>query len=212
MTNSPGHPFLKRTIDLILASSAAVLLFPVFILVAILIGIKLGRPVVFKQERAGLKGCPFCIYKFRTMTNALGPDNQLLPDEIRLTRFGRFLRSTSLDELPQIFNVIRGEMSIVGPRPLYISYIERYSATQRKRLDVLPGITGLAQVSGRNALSWEEKFQLDVEYVNKQSLLLDLKLLAMTFISVFKRTGISEAGKATMSEFFGCKAKDGVHG
>ncbi|MDW8226777.1 MAG: sugar transferase [Anaerolineales bacterium] len=169
---------------------------------------KHGSPVIFRQQRAGYKGRPFWIYKFRTMTDRTGPDGHLLPDEERLTPLGRFLRSTSLDELPELINVLRGEMSLVGPRPLFVKYLERYSPEQMRRHDVVPGITGWAQVNGRNAISWPEKFALDLWYVDHWSFWLDLKILWMTFWKTLKREGISQPGHATMEEFMGNETKD----
>jgi len=168
-----------------------------------LVAYNFGRPVLFRQKRPGLKGEPFSIVKFRTMNNERDETGNLLPDELRLTRFGRFLRSTSLDELPEIWNVLRGEMSLVGPRPLLMEYLDRYSEDQAKRHDVLPGITGLAQVKGRNALCWEEKFAYDIEYVDNHNLWVDMKILAMTGLSIFRREGISAEGYATMPFFMG---------
>jgi len=159
--------------------------------------------VLFGQKRPGLHGQPFRIFKFRTMTDARAADGSPLPDEQRLTRLGRFLRASSLDELPELFNVLRGEMSLVGPRPLLMQYLERYSPEQSRRHDVLPGITGWVQVNGRNALTWEDKFRLDVWYVDHWSFWLDLKILFLTFSKVFKREGISQPGHATMEEFMG---------
>ena len=173
------------------------------LIVAIFVAIKLGRPVLFNQARAGLKGKTFKLYKFRSMLNANDAQGNPLPDEVRLTAFGKKLRSTSLDELPQFLNVLKGEISLVGPRPLYTKYVERYSPEQLRRLDVKPGITGWAQVNGRNSLSWEEKFALDCWYVDNWSILLDLKILAMTISKVLKREGTSSAEHVTMEEFLG---------
>ena len=166
---------------------------------------KLGSPVFFRQVRPGLHGRPFEMVKFRTMTDARGPDGQLLPDAVRLTSFGRFLRATSLDELPELWNVLRGDMSLVGPRPLLMEYLPLYSPEQARRHEVRPGITGWAQVNGRNALSWEDKFKLDVWYVDHRSLWLDIKVLWLTVKKVLVREGISAAGEATMSKFTGSK-------
>jgi len=163
----------------------------------------MGRPVLFKQMRPGLNGKPFYMYKFRTMTYERDEQGTLLSDELRLTGLGRFLRSTSLDELPELFNILKGDMSLVGPRPLLMQYLDRYTPEQARRHEVKPGITGWAQVNGRNAISWEEKFALDVWYVDNCSLWLDMKILLMTLVKVFKREGISAAGEATMPEFMG---------
>ena len=193
----------KRTFDVFMSLAIAVVVSPVLILVAALVRWRLGAPVIFRQERAGLMGKPFNIFKFRTMSQRTDQYGKLHSDENRITRLGRFLRMASLDELPQIFNVLRGEMSLVGPRPLYVHYIPRYSQTQRRRLQVRPGITGLAQVMGRNNLPWEERLSLDVQYVDTASFLLDLRILGLTFIRVVRRTGISQDGHATMTEFIG---------
>jgi sugar transferase EpsL len=197
------HPSLKRTLDLVLVLPALFLLIPVSLVVALLVRIKLGSPVVFQQVRPGLQGKPFTMLKFRTMTEAKDAHGRLLPDAVRLTPFGRFLRSTSLDELPELINVVRGEMSLVGPRPLRMHYLERYSPEQNRRHDVLPGITGWAQINGRNALSWETKFSLDVWYVDNQSFWLDLRILFLTIYKVIIREGISQEGHVTMEEFRG---------
>lgn len=193
----------KRLLDLIIVIPALMMLAPVMAVIALLVRIKLGRGVIFRQRRPGLHGRPFMMLKFRTMTDARDAQGRLLPDEQRLTPFGRFLRSTSLDELPELFCVLRGEMSLVGPRPLLMQYLERYTPEQRRRHEVLPGITGLAQINGRNALSWEEKFAYDVQYVDQLSLWLDLKILALTLWKVMKREGISQPGHATAEEFMG---------
>jgi sugar transferase EpsL len=182
---------------------ALLCLAPVLALVALLVRLKLGAPLLFRQQRPGLHGKPFTLYKFRTMTDARDAQGRRLPDAERLTPFGRFLRSTSLDELPELFNVLKGEMSLVGPRPLLMRYLDRYTPEQARRHAVKPGITGWAQVNGRNALTWEEKFALDVWYVDHQSLWLDVKILAMTVWQVLKREGISQPGHATMEEFRG---------
>jgi len=173
------------------------------LIVALLIYASMGSPVVFCQLRPGLHGKPFNIYKFRTMAKLKDVDGNLLPDELRLGRLGRVLRSFSLDELPQLFNVLRGDISIVGPRPLLMEYLPLYSSWQMRRHDVRPGITGWAQVNGRNAISWAEKFELDVWYVENQSFLLDMKIIFLTIQKVFKRDGISQNGQATMSKFTG---------
>lgn len=193
----------KRLLDLIIVIPALIILAPVMAVIALLVRIKLGRGVIFRQRRPGLHGRPFMLLKFRTMTDARDAQGRLLPDAQRLTPFGRFLRSTSLDELPELFCVLRGEMSLVGPRPLLMQYLERYTPQQRRRHEVLPGITGLAQINGRNALSWEAKFAYDVQYVDHLSLWLDLKILALTLWKVIKREGINQPGHATAEEFMG---------
>lgn len=192
----------KRLFDLALAVPGLVALLPVLALVALLVRVRLGGPVLFRQVRPGLHGEPFTIYKFRTMTDARDADGNPLPDGERLTKFGKFLRASSLDELPELWNVIRGDMSLVGPRPLLMQYLERYTQEQARRNEVLPGITGWAQVNGRNAVSWEERFELDVWYVDQHTLWLDIRTLVKTLVKVFRREGISAAGEATMQEFF----------
>jgi len=193
----------KRVIDVLISGLGLIILTPVIFVVALLIFMSMGRPVLFTQERPGKDGRIFRLIKFRTMTNERDAEGNLLPDEQRLTPLGRFLRSTSLDELPELFNVLRGDMSLVGPRPLLPQYLDRYTPEQARRHEVKPGITGWAQVNGRNAITWEEKFTLDVWYVDNWSLWLDIKILALTLIKVFKREGISAAGEATMPEFTG---------
>lgn len=194
---------LKRTFDLLLAANLIVVLSPVLVLIGLLVRIKLGSPVFFRQLRPGLNAKPFGMIKFRTMTDARGPDGELLQDRERLTSFGLWLRATSLDELPELWNVLRGEMSLVGPRPLLMEYLPRYSARQARRHQVRPGITGWAQVSGRNALSWPARFELDVWYVDNRSFWLDFWILLLTLRSVIKRQGISSSGEATMHSFKG---------
>ena len=193
----------KRLLDLCLTIGAFLLLSPMMGVIAIIVRLKLGAPVLFRQQRPGLHGQPFTLYKFRTMTDARDAEGNLLPDAERLTSLGRFLRSSSLDELPELFNVLKGEMSLVGPRPLLMEYLPRYSPDQMRRHEVRPGITGWAQINGRNALTWQEKFELDVWYVDHQSLRLDLKILWLTLIKVLKREGISAEGHVTMSKFMG---------
>jgi lipopolysaccharide/colanic/teichoic acid biosynthesis glycosyltransferase len=193
----------KRVFDLLLTVPALVLLAPLYAFIAILVRVKLGSPVLFRQLRPGFNGEPFFLYKFRTMTDARDANGQLLPDSERLTAFGQFLRSTSLDELPELFNVLRGEMSLVGPRPLLMQYLTRYSPEQMRRHEVKPGITGWAQVNGRNALGWQQKFLLDVWYVDHQSLWLDAKILARTVEKIVRREGISQPGQVTAQEFMG---------
>lgn len=201
----PSAPYrlVKRGVDLSLALVISILALPLVALVAILVAAKLGRPVLFRQTRPGIGAQPFELMKFRTMTDARDESGELLPDDARLTAFGRFLRKTSLDELPTLWNVLRGDMSLVGPRPLLMRYLERYDEVQFRRHELRPGITGWAQVMGRNALSWEEKFDFDVWYVDHASLWLDLKILFKTLVIVFKRQGVSHSGHATMPEFRG---------
>ncbi len=197
------HDVRKRFFDLVLTVPALILLAPVLAVVAVLVRWKLGSPVLFRQLRPGHHGQPFVLLKFRTMRDARDDKGVLLPDHERLTPFGRFLRSTSLDELPELINVLKGEMSLVGPRPLLMEYLERYNAEQMRRHEVKPGLTGWAQVKGRNALSWEERFRLDVWYVNHQSWGLDLLILVLTIWKIFKREGISQPGQATVEYFQG---------
>ncbi len=198
-----GTPIIKRILDYILTLPVLIILFPLFLIVAILVRIFLGKPVIFKQQRPGRKGEIFTIYKFRSMLEAYDKNGLPLPDAKRLTQLGKFLRSSSIDELPELINILKGDMSLVGPRPLLIEYLDRYSPEQARRHDVLPGITGWAQVNGRNALSWEEKFSLDVWYVDHWSLWLDIKILFKTIIKVIKREGVSQAGSATAEKFMG---------
>jgi len=197
------HWVVKRIFDVVASLLILLLLAPLLGLVALLVRIFLGGPILFSQQRPGLHGKPFTIYKFRTMTDARDAQGNLLPDAQRLTRLGRFLRRTSLDELPELFNVLKGEMSFVGPRPLLMQYLDRYTPEQMRRHEVKPGITGLAQVNGRNALTWEQKFALDVRYVDQWSLRLDLKIIVLTFWKVLTRQGISQPGYATAEEFMG---------
>lgn len=194
---------MKRTFDLLVGVLALVAISPPLLALAILVRIRLGSPVLFLQTRSGLHGRPFRIMKFRTMRERCGADGRPLPDAVRLTRFGSFLRSTSLDELPELWNVVRGDMSLVGPRPLLPQYLDRYTPAQARRHDVRPGITGLAQVHGRNRLTWDEKFALDVEYVRHRSMLLDLRILALTIWQVVAQRGVNHPGDATMPEFVG---------
>lgn len=196
-------PVCKRLFDFSAALAGILLLSPVLIALAVLVRRKLGSPVFFKQQRPGLSGKIFTMYKFRTMTDKRDGEGNLLTDEDRLPAFGKFLRSTSLDELPELINVLKGDMSLVGPRPLLVQYLPRYSSFQARRHEVRPGITGWAQVNGRNALSWEEKFALDVWYVDNASFTLDLKILWMTVHKILKREGITQEGQATASEFMG---------
>jgi lipopolysaccharide/colanic/teichoic acid biosynthesis glycosyltransferase len=193
----------KRIFDILFALLVLVLLSPVMLILAVLLGIKQGWPVFFTQVRPGLDGSLFKLVKFRTMRDAYDADGQPLPDEQRITGLGRFMRRSSLDELPEFFNVLMGDMSVVGPRPLLVQYLERYSPEQARRHDVLPGVTGWAQVNGRNALTWDEKFKLDVWYVDHWSFGLDLHIILMTIGNVLRQRGISQAGHATMPEFMG---------
>ena len=198
----------KRLFDLVVVGLGLVLISPLLGLIALLVRLKLGSPILFRQQRPGLHGRPFNLLKFRTMTGARDARGNLLPDAERLTPFGQFLRSTSLDELPELLNVLKGEMSLVGPRPLLMEYLDRYTPEQRRRHDVVPGISGWAQVNGRNAISWDEKFALDVWYVDHQSLWLDLKILLLTALVTLRREGISQPGQATMEEFAGSAVVD----
>ena len=195
--------FMKRLFDILLSLFLIVIFLPFYIIVAILIFIKMGSPILFRQNRPGLHNKIFGIYKFRTMTNEKDENGNLLSDDKRLVGIGKFIRSASLDELPQLFNVLKGEMSFVGPRPLLVEYLPLYSCEQKRRHDVTPGITGWAQVNGRNAISWEQKFEYDVWYVDNQSFILDLKILWMTFLKVVKRSDISQVGNVTMEAFKG---------
>jgi lipopolysaccharide/colanic/teichoic acid biosynthesis glycosyltransferase len=195
----------KRRLDLALTIPALVLLSPVLAIVALLVRLKLGSPIFFRQLRAGLAGKPFLIIKFRSMTDDRDAAGELLPDEQRIASFGRVLRSTSLDELPTLFNVLRGEMSLVGPRPLLLHYLDRYNREQMRRHEALPGITGLAQVSGRNALTWQQKFSLDVRYVQDISLWLDTKIIVWTVLKILTRQGVSQAGHVSAEEFLGTR-------
>ncbi len=194
---------LKRSFDLFIVVVAIVVLAPVLLGLGLLVRIFLGTPILFRQTRVGLGNAHFQIVKFRTMTDERGEDGELLPDAVRLTKFGRFLRSTSLDELPELYNILRGEMSIVGPRPLLVEYLPLYNARQALRHSVRPGLTGWAQISGRNSLDWDERLECDVWYVENRSFWLDLKIIGRTFYKVMAREGISAAGSATMSPFKG---------
>lgn len=194
---------MKRNFDFIVSFIALLVFSPLIVVTAMLIRTKIGTPILFKQERPGLHGESFYVYKFRTMTDARDGNGELLSDDVRLTDFGKLVRKLSLDELPQLWNVLKGEMSFVGPRPLLVEYLPLYTELQAKRHDVVPGITGWAQVNGRNAISWEEKFALDVWYVENQSFWLDLKILWLTVEKVFKSEGISQAGQATIQKFAG---------
>ena len=196
-------PVSKRVFDITLAALFLVLLSPILAALALLVWMMHGQPILFRQQRPGCKGRPFFIYKFRTMTNRRARDGSLLPDAERLTPLGRFLRTFSLDELPELFNILRGDMSLVGPRPLLMEYLPRYSPEQMRRHDVVPGLTGWAQVNGRNALTWQDKFKLDVWYVDHWSFWLDLKIIFISIWKVLKREGISQDGQATTEYFMG---------
>ncbi len=194
---------LKRSFDIVFSAAWLVGFAPLLLVVAILVRLKLGSPVLFIQERPGLRGRPFRMVKFRTMTDERGPDGELLSDAVRLTAFGKFLRSTTLDEFPEMWNVLVGDMSVVGPRPLLMRYLGRYDAFQARRMEVKPGVTGWAQVNGRNALSWDDKFALDVWYVDNRTFWLDMRIVVKTFFKVFARSGINSDKAATMEEFRG---------
>ena len=199
----PTIPLTKRLLDLALTIPGMVVISPLLLVLAVLVRIFIGSPVFFRQQRPGYKNRLFYVYKFRTMTEAHDDDGNLLPDAERLTPLGRFMRDFSLDEFPELFNVLWGEMSLVGPRPLLTQYLQRYSSDQARRHDVLPGITGWAQINGRNAITWEQKFELDVWYVDHVSVRLDMKIIGLTLWKTLKREGISELGQATMTEFWG---------
>jgi len=194
---------MKRLFDSIAVFCSVLVLSPLLVVLFLLARVMHGSPVLFRQERPGLRGSPFILYKFRTMNDNRDRHGRILPDANRLTSFGRFLRASSLDELPELWNVIRGDMSLVGPRPLLMQYLDRYTPAQARRHEVKPGITGWAQVNGRNAITWEEKFKLDVWYVENRSLCLDVKIIFMTILKIIKREGISQPGQATMEEFKG---------
>ena len=202
--------FFKRFLDILISALVLLLLSPLYAALAIAVRINLGNPVLFKQKRPGKDGKIFCLYKFRTMTDARDENGALLPDAIRLTKFGKFLRAASLDELPEFFNVLKGDMSLIGPRPLLVQYLPLYSETQRHRHDVRPGLTGLAQCSGRNLLSWEERFSLDVDYVQRVSLPLDVSIMFRTVFGVLRREVISSETCATMEPFRGSEQKEHV--
>ncbi len=201
--------YFKRILDFLLSLIALIILSPVFLIIAILVRVKLGSPVIFKQKRPGKNEKIFTLYKFRTMTDKKDENGNLLPDEKRLTKFGKALRSTSLDELPELFNILKGDMSIIGPRPLLVEYLPLYNEEQKHRHDVRPGLTGLAQVSGRNSISWEEKFDDDIRYIKNITFINDVKIFFETIIKVFKREGISQENNATMEKFKGT-TKQGV--
>lgn len=195
--------YIKRPQDIILSLLALFVLSPVLLITAVLVRVKLGSPVIFKQKRPGLKGEIFTLYKFRTMTDARDKEGNLLPDEVRLTKFGKLLRNTSLDELPELLNILFGDIAVIGPRPLLVEYLSRYNEEQKRRHEVRPGLSGLAQVNGRNAISWEDKFKYDVQYVDHVTFLGDWKIIFQTILNVLKRDGISSETSATMEVFMG---------
>ncbi|MPQ42270.1 sugar transferase [Clostridium tarantellae] len=195
---------IKRIMDIVLSLSGLILLSPIILFVAILVRIKLGSPIFFTQERVGKNNKVFKMIKFRSMKDGRDKKGNLLPDKERLTNFGKKLRSSSLDEIPELINILKGDMSLVGPRPLLVEYLELYSERQLKRHDVTPGLTGFAQINGRNSISWHDKFELDVEYVEKWSFILDLKILFLTVYKVFKKEGINQEGNVTIEKFNGC--------
>lgn len=201
--------YIKRSLDFILSLCGVIVLSPILLVLAVLVRVKLGSPVLFRQERPGKDEKIFTLCKFRTMTDARDAQGELLPDKDRMTKFGKMLRATSLDELPELFNILKGDMSLIGPRPLLIKYLPLYNEEQKHRHDVRPGLTGLAQVSGRNAISWEERFALDVYYVRNLSFLLDMKILFQTVAVVLHHSGISSATDATMEAFTGTKPEPG---
>ena len=203
----PYERFLKRPIDLFCGLAAILVFWWLYVIVAILVRIKLGSPILFVQERPGKDEKIFKLYKFRTMTDAWDENGELLPDEVRLTKFGKMLRATSLDELPEAFNIIKGEMSVIGPRPLLVKYIARYNTEQHRRHEVRPGLSGYAQVHGRNTVSWEQKFKMDTEYVSHITFLGDVKILLDTLKVALNREGISSGTSVTMEEFMGSEAK-----
>lgn len=200
--------YFKRVLDFLLSLIALIVLLPVLIIVAILVRVKLGSPVIFKQQRPGKNEKIFTLYKFRSMIDKRDENGNLLPDSERLTKFGKILRSTSLDELPELFNILKGDMSIVGPRPLLVEYLKLYNEEQKHRHDVRPGLTGLAQISGRNSISWDKKFKEDIFYINNITFIMDIKIIFKTIIKVFKREGISQINNATMEKFKGNKEND----
>lgn len=202
--------YIKRVLDFILSLLALIVLSPIMLIIYILVRIKLGSPAIFKQNRPGKDEKIFTLYKFRTMTDKKDENGNLLPDEKRLTKFGKLLRSTSLDELPELINIIKGDMAIVGPRPLLVEYLEFYNEEEKHRHDVRPGLTGLAQVSGRNTITWEDKFKKDIEYINNLTFVNDVKIILKTVGKVFKREGISQQGEATMENLKKVRSKEEV--
>lgn len=203
--------YFKRFIDIVCALAAIIVFSWLYIIIAILVRVKLGSPVIFKQARPGKNEKIFNLYKFRTMTDARDEEGNLLPDEVRLTKFGKMLRKTSLDELPEAFNILKGDMSVVGPRPLLVQYIQRYNAHQRRRHEVRPGLTGLAQINGRNAITWEDKFNWDVKYIDNITFIGDIKIIFLTVWKAFvKEEGISAEGHATIGEFMGTEEIENV--
>lgn len=202
------YKYIKRILDIISSLLAIIILSPLLAVTAVLVKTKLGSPVLFKQERPGKDEKIFTLMKFRTMTDERDENGELLPDDIRLTKFGKFLRSTSIDELPELFNILKGDMSVIGPRPLLVKYLPRYNEHQHRRHEVRPGLSGWAQVNGRNSISWEEKFDLDVEYVDNYSFAMDVKIFFMTVLNVLKKEGISSETSATMEVFMGTPGRE----
>lgn len=202
------YKYIKRILDIISSLLAIIILSPLLAVTAVLVKTKLGSPVLFKQERPGKDEKIFTLMKFRTMTDERDENGELLPDEVRLTKFGKFLRSTSIDELPELFNILKGDMSVIGPRPLLVKYLPRYNEHQHRRHEVRPGLSGWAQVNGRNSISWEEKFDLDVEYVDNYSFAMDVKIFFMTVLNVLKKEGISSETSATMEVFMGTSGRE----
>lgn len=200
--------YIKRFLDIIISLTALIILSPIMLVVAVLVRCKLGTPVIFHQDRPGYQEKVFKLCKFRSMTDERDAEGNLLPDEVRLTKFGKMLRATSLDELPELWNILKGDMSLIGPRPLLVKYLPLYNEFQKHRHDVKPGLTGWAQVNGRNSISWEERFEMDVYYVNNQSFLLDLKILFKTVAVVFKHSDINSSTDATMEAFTGTKSEE----
>lgn len=205
------YKYIKRFFDIFSSLIAIIILSPVLIVTAILVRTKLGSPVLFKQERPGKDEKIFTLMKFRTMTDERDENGELLPDEVRLTKFGQFLRSTSIDELPELFNILKGDMSVIGPRPLLVRYLPRYNEHQHRRHEVRPGLSGWAQVNGRNTVGWEDKFNMDVEYVDNYSIIMDIKILFMTVVNVLRHDGISSETSATMEEFMGNEIEETVN-
>ncbi|WP_288313208.1 sugar transferase [uncultured Eubacterium sp.] len=205
------YKYIKRILDIISSLLAIIILSPLLAVTAVLVKTKLGSPVLFKQERPGKDEKIFTLMKFRTMTDERDENGELLPDEVRLTKFGKFLRSTSIDELPELFNILKGDMSVIGPRPLLVEYIPRYNEHQHRRHEVRPGLSGWAQVNGRNTVSWEDKFDMDVHYVDNYSFAMDVKILFMTVLNVIKKEGISSETSATMEVFMGTSEKEEVN-